>query len=199
MGHKAGYCLRWQAMVHNAGLIAIALFSFHAISSLVFSVVGLAPSSPKWGLALTLEGFLIAAGTAAGLRSLPFSETTMAQRLTGLVSGGASLAILGFYTLGQLTGQQAQWAITGAVVGCLVGGRLGIARARFWQVAIALTSGLCAYGAAFGLGTWAWAAIMVQRWTLVLGLGLGTGLYLWFTRRAMAMAWRHWRYGPGGR
>lgn len=198
MGQKAGYFFRWQAMLCNTGLIAIALFSFHAISSLVFSVVGLAPSSPKWGLALTLGGFLAVAGTAAGLRSLP-SLGTMGQHLTGLISGAASVAILGFYTLGQLTGQQAQWAITGAVIGCLVGGKLGIARARVWQVAIALTSGLCAYGVAFGLGTWALAAIMVQRWTLVLGLGLGTGLYLWLTRRALGMAWRHWRHGPGGR
>ncbi|MEA5464707.1 hypothetical protein [Leptothoe sp. PORK10 BA2] len=189
MGQKANYSLRWPAVVPRVGLIAIALFSFHAISSLVFSVIDLAPSSPKWGLALTLWGFLAVAGAAAGLGSLR-SLGKNAQRLTGLASGAASVAILGFYTLGQLTGQQAQWAIVGAVLGCLVGGGLGITqRVGFWRVAIAITSGLCAYGTAFGLGTWALAAVTVQRWELVLLMGLGTGLYLWLTRRALGVVW----------
>ena len=62
------YYQNWQVKTYTAGLAAIALFTFHAISSLVFSVVGLAPSHPNWGLALTLGGFLSVAGAAAGLQ-----------------------------------------------------------------------------------------------------------------------------------
>ncbi|MEO0394788.1 MAG: hypothetical protein AAF243_02235 [Cyanobacteria bacterium P01_A01_bin.137] len=165
------------------GLVAIALFTAHALSSLVFAVLGLAPSSPQWGLALTLGSFLAVAGAAAGLQS----------RLARLISGAFSVALLGFYTAGQLTGQQASWAITGAVIGLVVGGGLGFASgSRFWRVAISLISSLCAYGAAFGFGSWALAAIGVQRWGLALGLGLLTGLYLWFTRQALEMAYRQW-------
>lgn len=195
MGQKIGYFLCRPTVVHGVGLIAIALFPCHAISSLVFSVLDLAPSSPYWGLALALGGSLAMAGAAAGVQSLmPHHPRT--QRLTGLVSGLLSGAILGFYTLGQLTGQQAQWAVVGAVVGGIAGGRVGLARRnRFGPAAIALTSGLCAYGTAFGCGTWAMAAAAVQRWDLALGLGLITGIYLWFTRRVLGMAWRYWRHG----
>ncbi|MEO1507367.1 MAG: hypothetical protein AAFU84_06945 [Cyanobacteria bacterium J06633_23] len=186
MGQMRGYFLRCRGAISVIGLVAIALFTVHALSSLVFAVLGLAPSSPQWGLALTLGSFLAIAGAAAGLPRLP-------QRLARPISGAFSIALLGFYTVGQLTGQQASWAITGAVLGLVVGGGLGFASGSgFWRVAIALTSSLCAYGAAFGFGSWALAAIGVQRWGLALGLGLLTGLYLWFTRQALGMAYRKW-------
>ncbi|MEM1242736.1 MAG: hypothetical protein AAGI45_23135, partial [Cyanobacteria bacterium P01_H01_bin.26] len=167
---------------HYVGLGAIALFAGHAISSLVFSVLDLAPSSPNWSLVLTLGSFLAIAGAASGLRPwLP-------PRLASGGSGAAAVAVLGFYSLGQLGGQQAQWAIAGAVGGLALGGGLGLwaskkQERRFWQAAIALISGLCAYGVAFGLGTWTLAAISTQRWPLALSLGLLTGLYLWLTQR----------------
>ena len=72
--------------------------------------------------------------------------------------------------------------------GLALGGGLGLwaskkQERRVWQAAIALTSGLCAYGMAFGLGTWTLAAGSTQRWLLALGLGVLTGLYLWLTQR----------------
>ncbi|MBT9318003.1 hypothetical protein [Leptothoe spongobia] len=170
-------------------LVAIALFAFHAISTLVFSVLGLAPSSPQWGLTIILGSFLAFAGAAAGLHTLkPFP-----LRLTGLISGMSSLAILGFYSFGQLSGQNPKWAVVGAVVGAIIGAGFGFWAARqsgIWQSAIALCGGLCAYGVAFGVGTWVPAAIKVGRWDIALVLGLLTGLYLWFTRRALGWAYR---------
>lgn len=170
-------------------LIAIALFTFHAISSLVFGVLGLAPSSPKWGLALTLSGFLAFSGAATGLHAM----TPLPPRLTGLISGASSLAILGFYSCGQLSDQDPQWAFIGAIAGGVIGAGLGfwaVRRKGFWQSAIALCGSLCAYGAAFGFGTWVLAAITVGRWDIAIGMGLLTGLYLWFTRRALGWAYR---------
>ena len=181
MGFSLGRRLRRQGL-YMAGLGAIALFAGHAISSLVFSVLNLAPSSPNWSLGLILGSFLAVAGAASGLRSwLP-------PRLASVASGAASMAVLGFYSMGQLGGKQAQWAIAGAVGGRALGGGLGLWASkkherRFWQAAIALTSGLCAYGMAFGRGTWTLAAVSTQRWLLALGLGVLTGLYLWLTQR----------------
>ncbi len=183
----------WQPAVYTLGLIAIALFTFHALSSLVFSVVDLAPGNPKWSLTLTLGGFLAVAGIAVGLQ--PYQQ--IPQRLTGLVSGAFSMALLLFYSIGQLSGQQPTWAISGAIVGLIIGGSLGTWSANrrgFWQGAIAIMSSLCAYGAAFGLSTWTLAAVKVQRWDLALGLGLLTGLYLWFTQRALRWTYRQWRW-----
>lgn len=177
---------------YTVGLVAIALFTFHAISSLVFSVLGLAPSHPEWGLLLTLGSFLMVAGAAVGLQTL----NILPQRLMGLVSAGASVALLGFYSWGQLSGKQSTWAITGAIIGLLLGSGLGVWSANkrgFWRIAIALMSTLCAYGAVFGLGSWAMAAADVQYWGWALGLGGLTCLYLWFTQRAVIWIYRQWR------
>lgn len=181
-----------SASLRTISLAAIALFTVHAISSLVFSVLGLAPSSPNWGLTLTLGGFLAVAGAAVGLQTLKI----LPQRLTGLLSGASSGALLCFYSFGQLSGQAVLWAITGAVVGLVAGGGLGYwsaSKPGFWRVAIALVSTLCAYGFAFGLGTWTLAAVKVQHWGLVLGLGGLTFIYLWFTQRALEWTYRQWQ------
>ena len=170
-------------------LIAIALFGFHAISSLVFAVVGLAPSSDKWSLALLLGGFLAVAGAAIGLHSFK----RFPKRLTGSVSGASSLALLGFYSFGQLSAQDPKVAFTGAILGGGIGAGLGFWAARrsgFWASAIALCGSLCAYGAAFGFGTWVLAAVTVGRWDIAIPMGILTGLYLWFTRRGLGWAYR---------
>ena len=182
----------WQGTVYTAGLIAIALFTVHAISSLVFSVLGLAPSSPQWGLALTLGGFLAVAGAAIGIQSLQ----CLPRRLTGLIGGAASVAILGLYSFGQLSEQDTVWAVSGAVVGMVVGGGCGFwtaGKQRVGGSAIALISSLCAYGAAFGVGSWTLAALDTRHWGLALGLGLLTALYLWCTQRGLLQAYHQWQ------
>ena len=83
MGQMRGYFSRCRGVISAISLVAIALFTAHALSSLVFSVLGLAPSSPQWGLALTLGSFLAVAGAAAGLRSE--EHTSELQSLTNLV------------------------------------------------------------------------------------------------------------------
>ncbi|MEM6253549.1 MAG: hypothetical protein AAF821_11560 [Cyanobacteria bacterium P01_D01_bin.156] len=174
------------------GLMAIALFTFHALSSLVFSVLGLFPDSPDWGLALTLAGFLALAATSMGLQSIQVAP----PRLTGLASGAASGGILLFYSIGQMTDQNPTWAIGGAVIGFVMGGVLGVlsgGRPGFWRVAIALSSTLCAYGLAFGLGTWTLAAMGTGRWLLSIVLGSLTFLYLWFTRRSLTWIVNQWK------
>ena len=186
------YYRNWQVAIYTIGLGAIALFTFHAISSLVFSAIGLAPSNPQWRLTLTLGGFLAVAGAAAGLHSV----TPIPRWLTGLVSGASSLAILCFYGFGQLSGQQSQWAIAGAVIGLIGGGSWGVWTAGHRGVgraAIALISSLCAYGMVFGLASWSLAAINVQHWGLAMVLGLLMALYLWFTQQALKRAYRQWR------
>ena len=185
----------WPLKLYTVGLGAIALFTGHAISSLIFSVLGLSPNSPKWGLVIILSSFLALAGAAVGLQSLA-SLNNRLQRLTGLVKGATSISILGFYSVGQLSGQQAPWAITGAVAGLIIGGGLGFWTAHrqgFEQIAISLISSLCAYGVAFGLSCWTLAAIDVQQWGLAWGLGLLTGFYLWLTQRALRWVYRQWR------
>lgn len=182
----------WSTLGQSLGLGAIALFAFHAISTLLFAVLGLAPSSPNWPFVLILAGALAIAGAAAGLQTFMLSPRL--HRLMGIASGTASGVILGFFTIGQLSGKQAQWAIGGAIaggvfLGALAGWADGRAGRRFWGRAIASISIVCAYGAAFGLGSWGIAAVSTGRWGLAILLGLLTGLYLWLTKRSLG--WIH--------
>ncbi|EKV00143.1 hypothetical protein Lepto7375DRAFT_2241 [Leptolyngbya sp. PCC 7375] len=183
----------WQMTLRVAGLVAIALFTFHALSSLLFGVLGLAPSSPQWSLALILGSFLAIAGATVGMQSLKF----IPQRLTGLVSGASSIAILAAFSLGALSGHQAEGVLIGAIAGLIIGGWGGFCtghRQGFWQVAIALISSLCAYGTAFGLSSWAWAAATTQRWPIAIGLGVCTALYLWFTQQGLTWVYHQWQH-----
>lgn len=182
----------WRIVLYTLGLGAISFFSFQAISQLVFSVLGLAPSTPKWYLTLILGGFLAVGGAATGLESLGYGP----QRLMRLVSGAASIAVLGFYSVGKLSDQEPKLAVLGAVLGAVVGSGLGFWAGRgFFGVAIALVSSLCGYGAAFGFGVWTLIAVSAQKWGLALGLALLTGVYLWLTRRSLGWTYRQWRQG----
>ena len=179
------------------GLAAIALFACHTVSILLFAVLGLAPSSPKWLFAPILAIALAIAGAGVGLQTFRLSPRR--RWLAGIASGGASGVILGFYSIGQLGGKQMLWAIGGAIAGgVLLGGLAGWADGRpgqwFWGLAIASVSVVCAYGAAFGFGAWALAAVSAQRWGLAILFGLVTGLYLWLTRRSLGWIYRQWRH-----
>lgn len=193
----------WQLL----GLVAIALPTFHALSTLIFAVLGLSPSSKTWPLALTLATVLSVSGAMTGLQQLPFTKrlsTPMA-----IVSGLASGAVLGLFTAGMLSDQDTAWSVAGLVCGSLLLG--GIAAwayvqssrgesfrgkssyriNRFFCSAITLTGGLCAYAAAFGFGVWTWATLTGGQLGLCGLLALTTTFYLWCSRRAITLCARH--------
>lgn len=185
-----------QVIVYTVGLIAIALFTFHALSSIIFSLLGLAPSDPQWIIVLVLGSFLAIAGATIGLQSFPPLKKYVSQRLMGLLSGASSMTILGSYIVSQLSGKFVQGAIMGAVIGLVIGGRWGVwaaSRQGFSWVAIALISSLCAYGVAFGLSSWTFAALNTQHWFLAMGLGLLAAIYLWFTQQTLTWVYYQWQ------
>ncbi|MEO1592516.1 MAG: hypothetical protein AAFU71_14680 [Cyanobacteria bacterium J06632_22] len=186
--------------LQGLGLLAMALYTFHGISALLFSVLGLAPSSPTWNLVLLLGGMLAVSGIAISLQT--FRLPLGLRQAAGVLSGASSGAVLGFYTLGQLSGQVALWAFVGAAVGGSLLGSLALwaygsaqvgAWRRFFGLAIAVSSSLCTYAMAFGIGTWMFAALSTTRWVLAIPLGLATGLYLWLTQRVLVWVYRQWR------
>ena len=160
---------RVETIVVMAGWGAIALFTFHVISTLLFAVLGLAPSSPNWSFVPILGGVLAIAG--AGVGALSFRLSRIGSWVSGVVAAAAAGAVLGFFSGGQLTGQKFHWAVTGAVGGSIALGFIGNWAFRskpgrirvFLQVAIALIGCFCAYGVAFGLGVWTLAAVTTGR------------------------------------
>lgn len=179
--------------IYALGLVAIALFTFHGLSSLVFTALVLAPSSPQWTVALVLAILFMVAGATVGIQSLQ-SSPTKSGWLPALISGASSMALVFAYLTGQLAGQKA--AVLGVPLGILVGGGLGIwttRRAGFERVVMALIGSLCAYGAAFGLSGWTIAAATSQRWGIMLALGLLAVAYLWITQRSLKWTYYQWQ------
>ncbi len=187
----------WIILGRSLTLAAIALFACHAVSIMLFGVLGLAPSSPKWIFAPILAISLAIAGAGVGFQTFELSPRF--RWLAGIASGTASGVILGFFSIGQLGGKQMVWAIGGAIAGgVLLGGLAGWTEGRvgrrFWGLAIASVSVVCAYGAAFGFGAWAMAAVSAERWGLAILLGGMTGVYLWLTRRSLECIYWQWRH-----
>ncbi|MEL7359670.1 MAG: hypothetical protein AAFN40_24450 [Cyanobacteria bacterium J06560_6] len=190
------------------GITTIALLAFHALSTLLFAVLGLAPGHNRWPLLLTFAGVLAVAGMAVGIQR--YAKKAWVSRLLGTVSGGFSGAVLGFFVGGQWGNQQARWAFLGLTVGGLLLGLLafwayrnGRARRRMWAdfwanflgSAIALISSLCAYTLAFGLAAWVWMALSTDRFGLVVLLSPLAVFYLWCARQGLKVCWQYWRWG----
>ncbi|EDX86317.1 hypothetical protein S7335_4020 [Synechococcus sp. PCC 7335] len=175
------------------GLIAIVLFTFHALSVLVFAALGQVPGTANWSKGLILVGVLAIASATVCLQSL-ITRQPIYQWL-GTTSSAASGAVLGVFVAGRISGQQIFWVMVGLVVGCLLfgviafwsyGGRMSESR-RLIGGAIALINGLCAYALAFGIGTWLFAAIAANSWLLASILGIATLSLLFATRRSLSV------------
>lgn len=198
--------LSWGLSLLGLGLVA--LVAIHAVSVLLFSVLGLAISSPNWPFVPTLGGVLAIATGAVAVQSFGYSRQQQRRRwfmyrISGVLSGAASGAVLGFFYVGSWQGNHIVWAFGGLAVGSLLLGFLAalvygkqesqgdLARAtrrhavvRWMGVAIALTSSICAYGLAYGLGAWAWSALNTGRLGLAIVLAGLSLLSLWCVRRS---------------
>lgn len=192
--------LPWSLMGQWLGLSTIALFAFNAISTLLFAVLGLAPSSQYWTDVWMLAAGFAIAGATVGLQTLKLSQRI--RWLAGIVGGATAGAILGFHNVGLLSWREPQWSIGCGVADSLLFGGIGAwaygwaGRERwFFRLAIAIVGVLCAYAAAFGFGVWMFAALSVGRWGLAFFMGGLMGLYLWLTRRSLRWIYRQWRWG----
>ncbi len=175
------------------GLCFAVLFAFHALSVLMFAVIGLVPSSPNWSKGLILAGVLAIAAITLCLQSLTARQSL--YRSLGTISSAASGAVLGVFVSGRINGQQLSWAVAGLIIGGLLFGAVafwsyGVRKSESRRLvggAIALINGLCAYALAFGLGSWFFAALTANSWILASILGIATFLSLLATRRSLSV------------
>ncbi|MEM8502324.1 MAG: hypothetical protein AAF716_04145 [Cyanobacteria bacterium P01_D01_bin.1] len=176
-----------------AGLCFATLFTFHALSVLMFAALGQMPGSPHWSKVVFLVGVLVIASIAVCWQS--FAVRQPLYRCLGTVSSTASGAVLGTFVAGRASGEQIAWAVVGVVGGCLALGVIAFwaydaRRSKSRQLvgrAIAVINGLCAYTVAFGVGAWFLAALAASAWILASILGIVTLLFLFATRRALTV------------
>ncbi|NJP08225.1 MAG: pentapeptide repeat-containing protein [Leptolyngbyaceae cyanobacterium RU_5_1] len=192
----------------------MAVLVGHAISRLVFGVLGQTPTDRAWGYVIALLISSGIAGGCSGIRSL-----VKQRRLRGLatvLSGTASGALIGFFYAGTSTKVLMDWlhawfslgenptqnypqaAIAGAVVGGL---GVGIAclqcQSATLKIAVSMAGALAAYGFTFLIGAMAIAVLNTRHLDWGMALSLVSLIYLWLTVKSLAIALQQIKHAPG--
>ena len=156
-------------------LIAVAFITtiivFHAISQMIFGVIERTPESPVWVYGIALSMSLAMAGIACTAMSLAKKKTIL-KRITTIISGATSGAILGFFYGGTAAGgKNPQVAITFALIGALI---MAISsfyfKKGFIPITLSVAGTIYSYGFGFLVGTRAIAFLSTQN--LIWGFGL---------------------------
>lgn len=129
--------------------VGITALDAHAISIMIFGVLGVTPQEPTLAYAIALYIILALAGVSAGVRGLVNTQS-MLRRIITAISAGASGALLGFFYGGTTSNNNPQVATAAAIIAAAVGILASEkARSRFVAVAIAVAGAIAAYGFAF--------------------------------------------------
>ncbi|NEO98604.1 MAG: pentapeptide repeat-containing protein [Symploca sp. SIO2E9] len=129
--------------------VGITLLDAHAISLMIFGILGVTPQESTLAYAIALYIILALAGVSAGVRGLMKTQSMLGRMVTA-VSAAASGALLGFFYGGSTTNNNPQVATTAAIIAAVVGILASEkARGRFVVVAIAVAGAIAAYGFTF--------------------------------------------------
>ncbi|MBE9028313.1 hypothetical protein IQ266_00900 [filamentous cyanobacterium LEGE 11480] len=134
------------------------LLTGDTIGRLIYAALGQAPSSSAWNYSLTLYIFLCISATSAIVAPRVSPHRGLIQAaIAEAIAHSITLAIIGFYHIGNLSGRQPQWAVFGAIGGAIIGGILSLTTAQqphSWQnLGLASLRTTATYGAAFSSGT----------------------------------------------
>ena len=166
-------------------LIAVAFITsilvFHAVSQMIFGVIERTPESPVWVYGIVLSISLAIAGIASTAMSLA-KKKTIFKRITTIISGATSGAILGFFYGGTAAGKNPQVAITSAVIGALIMAICSFYfKKGFIPIALSVAGTIYSYGFGFLVGTRAIAFLSTQNLIWGFGLSFLSLTYIGFT------------------
>ncbi len=167
-------------------LIAVTFITtiivFHAVSQMIFGVIERTPESPVWVYGIALSISLAIAGIACAAISLAKRESIF-KRITTIISGATSGAILGFFYGGTAAGgKNPQVAIASAVIGALI-----VAISSFYfkkglmLITLSVAGTIYSYGFGFLVGTRAIAFLSTQNIIWGFGLSFLSLIYIGFT------------------
>ena len=148
-------------------LIAVAFITtiivFHAVSQMIFGVIERTPESPVWVYGIALSISLAIAGIACTAMSLA-KKKTIFKRISTILSGATSGAILGFFYGGTAAGgKNPQVAITSAVIGALIMAICSFYfKKGFISITLPVAGTIYSYGFGFLIGTRAIAFLSTQ-------------------------------------
>ena len=193
---KTGQTAR-QQMIWIGIAIASFLLTGHAVSRLVFGVLGQTPSDRAWGYVFALYISLCVAGVSSGLRII-LSFRSKVNRAAFVLSASIAAAVNGFYYAGSVMEKNPQWAIAGAIISGVVTG-LMLARWRGVSGAIAanMAVAVMGYGAAFLTGVTAIGFLSTRHFSEGILLSCFTLALLWLTLQSLKLTFYQIQQTPG--
>ena len=158
--------------------------AFHAISQMLFGVLGLTAEDPSYPYLLVLMFFLAIASSSSAASSVQGRAGRFYKSVAGLSTG----ALLGFFYGGILMGDVLRSAVVGAVITGGLGAMMSaLERSRLVNIALCSFGGCAAYGTCFFTGSRATSLLSIQR-VFVGGLwGLLSLLFLGLTLKNISM------------
>lgn len=171
-GVRFGQSFRQLLMLIGVAAM-VALLTFNAFSQMIFGALSKTPSDPSWSFVIALYVSLAISGTFGAARAIIGKKSAILGRITLIISGAASGALIGFFYGGITTNNNPKMAIVGAVLGGLIIAItliLHVGR-RLMVVAVAVAGAVAGYGLAFLVGAIAIAYLSVQNllWGMVWG------------------------------
>ncbi|RUT04816.1 hypothetical protein DSM106972_043850 [Dulcicalothrix desertica PCC 7102] len=159
-GAKIGQSPRVFVFVLTIACV-VAIITFKAVSEMSFGVLGRTPEESAWSYSVALFVSLGIAGLCASLKRI-IKENSIFYRLTTIISGAASGALLGFYYGGSSQGNNPQIAVISAVFASLVMAFVCFKfKTGFVRVVVAVTGCITNYGFAFLLSSLAFAFLSI--------------------------------------
>jgi hypothetical protein len=173
---KAGQILKNSIIVMMVAVV-VAIATFHAVSQILFGLLGVTPQEPAWIYTLTFFFTLAIVTVASAVRGITGSKLVI-KRIATTVSGAVSGALLALFYRGITTIQNhPQIGIKTLALAVVLTGFLGFSFPRgLVAVTVGVAGTVTAYGFAFLLAAVAFAYLSTQNlfWGLVWGsLGVG--------------------------
>jgi hypothetical protein len=169
-----------------SSLIAVTFITtiivFHGVSQMMFGVIERTPESPVWVYGIALSISLAIAGIASAAMSL-LKRKSIFKRITTIISGASSGAILGFFYGGTAAGgKNPQVAIASAVIGALIVAVSSFYfKKGFMLIALSVAGTIYSYGFGFLVGTRAIAFLSTYNFIWGFGLSILSLTYIGFT------------------
>jgi hypothetical protein len=147
---KAGQTVEHLILIVSVAVV-VAIATFHAVSQLIFSAVGVTPEEPAWVYTLALFFSLGLVGASSAIRGIT-SNKSIIKRIATAVSGATSAALLAlFYLHGNAaTLKNPQSAVMTLVFVAIVIAVVGFCSTRgLVAVAVGVAGAVATYGFTF--------------------------------------------------
>ncbi len=174
-----------DALLVTVITLIVMIAAFHAMSQMLFAVMGLTPDDDLWKYVLALIISLAIAVIFAAMR-----HWLEHRRIATILSGAASSALLGFYYGGVFSNKNLQIAAITAAISAIIIAVFSYLGSGLVAIAVSVAGCIASYGLTFFVGVWAIIHLSGQSWLWGISLSLLTLILMAIALVNLLLAYR---------